>query len=615
VNRGRRVTPPSDAVMGAGEPAAPQSATLGDFTLRWPAARLLPLAVVVGACAAGLALGLLDLIGLITHLAYDGTVGTSLVAPSLHHLGWLTVFVPVAGGLVVGLMARFGSEQIRGHGIPEAMQVILAGESNMQPRLAVLKPISSAVSIGTGGPFGAEGPIIVTGGAMGSIIAQLFRLSSIERRTLLVGGACAGMAAVFGTPVAAVLFGVELLMFEWRPRSFVPIAVAVTVADVVRNAMAAGGLLAAAPLFPVPPHGTFGAVAVGQAAVIGVLGGVLAIVLTALCYGFEDLFKKLPVHWMWWPAIGGLVVGLGGLIEPRALGVGYGVIGGTLAGKLAIGTLVAVLLVKLVIWSVSLGSGTSGGILAPLLMIGAAMGALVGHLYGGPVAPWALMGMAAVLSGVTRSPLTSVVFAFELTHDTGSLLPLLIGCAIAHFVSAASLKRSILTEKVARKGYHVMREYAVDHLEADFVRDVMLTHPLTAGTGDRAAEVLERIDASAPAAAQGSYPVTGDDGRVAGVVTRAQLLEGRDRAVGELMTPTRWTATPTETLRTVADRMADQGLEVLPVVSSPGPHPVVEGIITWRHLLESRRRARAMQLERVVVLHPWRPRRRPSVSP
>ena len=348
---------PSDSVMGAGEGSAEADRTLGDFTITWRTVQLLPLAVVIGILAAAVALGLLDLIGLITHVAYYGNVGISLVAPTFHHWGALAVAIPVLGGLAVGVMARFGSEQIRGHGIPEAMETILTGGSRVQPRLAVLKPISSAISIGSGGPFGAEGPIILTGGAVGSVLAQLFRLAAIERRTLLVAGSCAGMAAVFGTPVAAALFGVELLVFEWRPRSFVPIAIAVAVAEVVRNVFAGHHLMMATPLFPVPAHGAFSSVGVGESAIIGVAAGILALVLTTACYGAEDLFKKLPIHWMWWPPIGGLVVGLGGLIDPKALGVGYGVIGAELAGKLALASLALLLVVKLVIWSVALGLG------------------------------------------------------------------------------------------------------------------------------------------------------------------------------------------------------------------------------------------------------------------
>jgi CIC family chloride channel protein len=562
----------------------------GDFTITPRTVTLLPIAVVVGAVAAGVAVGLLDLIGLFTHIAYYGNFGDSLVPPR-NHWGWASFLIPVAGGLVVGLMARFGSEQIRGHGIPEAMETILIKGSSVQPRLALLKPVSSAVSIGSGGPFGAEGPIILTGGAIGSVLAQLFRLAAIERRTLLVAGACAGMAGVFGTPVAAALFGVELLVFEWKPRSFVPIGVAVVTAAVVRGVLAAHRLINPAPLFPVPPHGSFGALQVSEAAAIGIVCGVLAVVLTASCYGAEDAFKRLPIHWMWWPAIGGAVVGLGGLIDPRALGVGYPVIGDELAGRMAIGALLLLLGCKLVMWSVALGSGTSGGILAPLLMMGAAVGGVVGHLFGGSPATWALLGMAGALAGVTRSPFTSIVFAFELTHDTGSLLPLMAACILAHLVSTLVLRRSILTEKVARKGYHVMREYAVDQLESVFVREVMLTDVLTVEPDARCASLALRIETDPAVRRQRLYPVIDGSGQMVGVVGWSDVADHRgddSRRVADVAHTAVISASATETLRSVADRMAEYTLAALPVVDPVGGELV--GVVTYFELLTGRRR-------------------------
>ena len=596
---------PADAVGGADRrPALGPERVLGDFTLGTEVVRLLPLSVVVGILSAGVALGLLDLIGLFTHLAYYGHVGLRLVPPSTARFGAATVAIPVVGGLVVGLMARFGSERIRGHGIPEAMETILIGGSRVEPRLALLKPISSAVSIGSGGPFGAEGPIILTGGALGSVLAQFFHLTAIERRALLVAGACGGMAAVFGTPVAAALFGIELLVFEWKPRSMVPIAVAVTVADAIRNVFATHHLIGAAPLFPVPPHGAFSGLGVAEAATVGLAGGGLAWVLTTSVYGAEDAFKRLPIHWAWWPAIGGLVVGLGGLIEPRALGVGYASIGDELAGRIAIGGLVALLLVKLVIWSVALGSGTSGGILAPLLIMGAALGGLMGHGLSGPVSSWALMGMAATLAGVTRSPFTSVVFAFELTHDTGSLLPLLIACALAHLVSTLVLRRSILTEKVARRGFHVMREYAVDPLEALFVREVMTADLYTVGPESSAGELRVRLEADPAVRRQRLYPVVGDSGVMVGVIASSDLHrpEGtRPAEIAELMHADVVVAYPDETLRSVADRMATHHLGALPVVERHGS-PRVAGMVSTFDLLAARRRLLEEERQRAQAL-------------
>jgi CIC family chloride channel protein len=596
---------------GALRGASTAERSLGDFSLGWRAWRLVVLSLVVGAVSAGVALGLLDLIGLFTHLFYYGRPGAGLVQPSLHHLGVLSVFIPIGGGLAIGAMAYWGSERIRGHGIPEAMETILVGGSKVEPRLAVLKPISSAISIGTGGPFGAEGPIILTGGAFGSLIAQFFHLSASERRTLLVAGACGGMAAVFGTPVAATVFGVELLVFEWKPRSMVPIAAACAVAELVRNVLAAHHLILAAPLFPVPPHGAFSTIAVAAAAAVGLAGGVLAWVLTAAVYGAEDAFKRLRIHWAWWPAIGGAVIGLGGLIDPRALGVGYASISAELAGHIALGGLATLLIVKLVIWSVGLGSGTSGGILAPLLIMGAAMGGLMAPvLPGGSSATWALLGMAATLSGVTRSPLTGIVFAFELTHDTGSLLPLLVACAAAHLLSTTVLKRSVLTEKVARRGFHVVREYQVEPLEALFVREAMLTDLVTATT-QTAIPTLRTQHLSSPLARrQRLYPIIDEHRALQGVVLPSDLLDiqpdqPKPLMIEDIARTDVIVAYPDETLRAVADRMAEHWIGALPVVERDTT-PRLVGVITefdllkarHRQLVEERQRERVLRLRR-----------------
>jgi H+/Cl- antiporter ClcA len=605
---------PEDSVGGADErPTLGAERTLGDFTTGVEVLRLLPLAVVVGALAAGVALGLLDLIGLITAGAYYGRLGTALVEPSTRLLGPASIAVPVVGGLIVGLMARFGSERIRGHGIPEAMETILIGGSKAEPRLAVLKPVSSAVSIGTGGPFGAEGPIILTGGAVGSVLAQFFRLSAIERRALLVAGACGGMAAVFGTPVAAALFGIELLVFEWKPRTMVPIAVSVAVADTIRGVFARHGLIRAAPLFPVPSHGAWPLTGVAEAAAVGVVAGVLAWVLTGAVYGAEDLFKRVPLHWAWWPAIGGLVIGLGGLVDARALGVGYATIGDELSGRIALGGLALLLVVKLVIWSAGLGSGTSGGILAPLLMMGAALGGILAHVFGGAATGWALVGMAATLAGVTRSPFTSVVFAFELTHDVGSLLPLLVACTLAHLVSVLVLRRSILTEKVARRGFHVMREYAVDPLEALFVREVMLPVVHTLAPDVRASELRRILQHDPAVRRQRLYPVLADGAGMVGVVGQSDLVlpDGDDdRPLSALMHRSVVTAYPDETLRVVADRMAEHQVGAVPVVERAKPRAVV-GIVTSVELLAGRRRQLEEERVRQQALSLWG-RGRPS---
>ncbi|HEU4977410.1 MAG TPA: chloride channel protein, partial [Solirubrobacteraceae bacterium] len=504
-----------------------------------------------------------------------------------------------------------GSERIRGHGIPEAMETILLRGSRMEPRLAVLKPLSSAISIGSGGPFGAEGPIIVTGGAVGSIAGQLLDLTAAERRALLVAGAAGGMTAVFGTPLAALLLGVELLLFEWRPRSAVPVAVAAAVAEVCREALAAHGLLPHAPLFPLPHVSTavLPAAVAGGALVVGIASGALAWLMTRAVYAAEDAFMRLPLHWAWWPALGGVVVGIGGLIDPRVLGVGYTTIADEIAGRLAIGALVLLLVFKLIVWAVALGSNTSGGILAPLLMLGAAVGALLGHLLpGAPAGTYAVLGMAAALAGVTRSPLTSIVFALELTHDVGALLPLLIACTVAHLASVLALRRSILTEKVARRGYHVNREYEVDPLQALFVRDVMATDVLTIEPDTEVGELHARLPEGSPERRQRLYPVLDAAGRLAGVLPWSDVVATRYARVeidaGELARPP-VVAFADETLRDAADRMVAGGHGVLPVVEREAADRLV-GLVSQFDLLRAHERVLVEERRRERPLAPRR---------
>ncbi|HET7588619.1 MAG TPA: chloride channel protein [Solirubrobacterales bacterium] len=522
---------------------------LGDFNVASRVLLIAALALPIGAVGAGLAWVLLRLIGLITNVVFYGRFETALVAPGAgHHSPLLLLLAPVAGGLVIGLVARYGSEKVRGHGIPEALESILTSGSRVQPRVAILKPLSSAIAIGTGGPFGAEGPIIMTGGAFGSIFAQLLHLTADERKTLLVCGAAAGMAATFNAPLASVLLAVELLLFEWRPRSFIPVVAAVAVATVLRVPLLGGGAI-----FPAPAGQLhLDAAAYALCILAGALAGALALLATSLVYLSEDAFGRLPIHWMWWPAIGGLVVGLGGLVVPQALGVGYDVIGSELNGSIALELIVGILIVKTLIWSLSLGSGTSGGVLAPMLMIGGALGGLEATVFPQVAAGfWPLVGIAGVLGGLMRSPLTGVLFAIELTHRYEALLPLLMGATSAYAISVLFLRRSVLTEKIARRGIHINREYSVDPLEVLFVGDVMSDGGLVA--------------AAAPAEGP---PVYADD-----------------------------------TLRHVAYVMAESGRTVLPVVErSDGARPV--GSIGLEQLLAGRLRDLKEERHRSRPLRP-----------
>jgi len=454
----------------AHEPRGLPTVEPGDFTAT---PRLILLALIgcgLGVLSAYLSVWLLTLINACTNLFFFQRLSTAPASPANHTLGPWVILVPVAGSLIIGLMARFGSEKIRGHGIPEAIESILIKGSRVEPKVAILKPLSAAISIGSGGPFGAEGPIIMTGGAFGSLIAQFFHLSSAERKTLLVAGAAAGMSATFATPLAAVLLAVELLLFEWKPRSFIPVALASATAAATRRYLVGVG-----PLFSVVADSIIKGTALFAGCVLTrIASGVLSLLLTRAVYASEDAFQRLPVHWMWWPILGGLAIGIGGLIFPAALGVGYDIIGGLLQHPVPLHDLLGILLVKSSIWAIALGSGTSGGVLAPLLMMGGALGGLEA-LFLPDFGPgfWPLIAMGAILGGTMRSPFTGVVFALELTHAVNVLLPLLVAVTLAHAVTVLTLRRSILTEKVARRGFHLSREYEVDPLEIVFVREVM----------------------------------------------------------------------------------------------------------------------------------------------
>jgi H+/Cl- antiporter ClcA/CBS domain-containing protein len=601
---------PSDAVIGTDfRTTAGGERKLGDFTTPASLLKLVPLTLLVGIAGAFVALLLVWMIGFLTNVLYYQRIDFHLTSPLDNTLGALGILIPVLGGVLVGLMARYGSERIRGHGIPEAMETILVGGSKVEPRLTVLKPLSSAISIGTGGPFGAEGPIILTGGALGSVIAQFVRLSAIDRRCLLVAGAAAGMSAIFGTPIAAVLLGVELLLFEWKPRSMILAGIASGVADAVRHWFVYRGWMHPEPLFPVPSaHFTGMWAGLLDATILGIAGGLCAWLLTKAVYGAEDAFKKLPIHWVWWPAIGGLLIGVGGLIEPRSLGVGYDTIRAELAGSLALGTLISLFVVKLLIWAIGLGSGTSGGILAPIIMMGAAIGGMLGLvLPGGTAADWAVLGVVGALSGVTRSPFTSMVFAVELTHDMDLFLPLLVTATIAYLISVLILKRSILTEKVARRGFHVLREYTVDSLDVVFAREVMATQVLNLHPGLTLPEVEALLQQSSKMRYQRLLPVVDEQDRLLGVVPWQDVVEraisgNLEGKVEDIMRTAVVVTYPDESLRGVADLMATHNVGVLPVVERASPHRLL-GLITQYNLLRAHERMLVEERKREQVLH------------
>jgi len=575
---------------------------LGDFTTTLRVIPIVALATVIGLFAAAVAVALLKLIGLFTNLFFFQRFDTTLVSPAGHHLGLWAIFVPVVGGLIVGLMARYGSERIRGHGIPEAIEAILIGGSRVEPKVAALKPISAAISIGSGGPFGAEGPIILTGGAFGSLVAQFFHLTSSERKTLLVAGAAAGMSATFAAPVAAVMLALELLLFEWKPRSVIPVTLASVAAMMARRR-----LLGMGPLFTVAPHPTFiGGEGILALVAAGLLAGLLSAILTRAVYASEDAFARLPIHWMWWPAIGGLAIGIGGAILPQALGVGYDIIDAEVHGTLPMRIILGLLVVKSVIWAFSLGSGTSGGVLAPLLMIGGALGGIETLYFPAEgIGFWPLISMGAILGGAMRSPITGVIFVLELTHDVNLLVPLLLAAMIAHGMTVLTLRRSILTEKISRRGYHLSREYSIDPLEIIFAREVART-AVVALPADASRHEVSALLAphDAERRLQRLYPIIDGSRRLVGVITRSGLYRWLETNSGDSLSDVTHrkpiVAFADEPLRVIAYRMAESGLTRLPVVSRRDR--TLTGMLALSDLLTARSRILEAEQRRERVL-------------
>ena len=552
-------------------------------------------ALIVGTGGALGAWLLLRAIAVATNLFWFGRLSAAPAAITDNMLGIGVIAVPVIGSLIVGVMARYGSERIRGHGIPEAIEAILYGESRLSPKVAVLKPLSSAISIGSGGPFGAEGPIIMTGGAIGSLFAQLFHLSAAERKTLLVAGAAAGMTAIFGTPMAAILLAVEVLLFEWKPRSFVPVVIAVLISLLWRPVLIESG-----PLFPVHHAVELTPVLIGIALGMGAIAGVQATLLSALLYRIEDMFGRLPVHWMWWPAIGGLAVGIGGLLDAHVLGAGYESIRGLLDGSLAVRVALALLVVKAAVWLIALGSGTSGGVLAPLLMLGGALGFLLGQYLPGGSALWAMAGMAGTMSGAMRAPLTAALFAAELTGDF-AMLPLTIAASVgAYAVSVLLMRRSILTEKIARRGRHVLQEYTVDPFDFLQAGQVMTREPQTLeGTMSIGAVVAF----FAGQAAHRSYPVVDKEGRLIGLVSRSDALRWQvdgapvQATLAEVLSDASQPyGTPDDPISRIADMMVDAGIGRIPIVE-PASSRVI-GIVARQDLLKLRSVHRGAEVAR-----------------
>lgn len=561
------------------------------------------LAISAAVVVSGIAKLLVHLINLITNISFHGQFSIAPASPATHHYGPWVILVPALGGVAVGLMALYGSKAIRGHGIPEAMEQILTNQSKIRPSITYLKPLSSAISIGTGGPFGAEGPIIATGGALGSSLGQILRISSYERKILLAAGATAGMSAIFGSPIAAIFLAIELLLFEFSPRSILPVALAC-----ITGAAGHHFLFEPGPVFPAPVIATPGNEALLMYSIMGIFVGLLAAGVTKAVYLIEDGFEHLPIHWMWWPAIGGVAVGVVGYFAPATMGVGYDNITGLLSGRMTMNVIISLCLLKFISWAIALGSGTSGGTLAPLLTIGGATGALMGiglnlmfpHA-GINVSLAALVGMSAMFAGASRALLTSIIFAVETTQQSHALLPLLAACIGSYLVSYFLMEHTIMTEKIARRGVKTPHEYEPDILDKLKVNQVWQEQS-TIISCDATIEEARNWLLNNKDQQQNYYIIADEAGNFKGIVSSSNLFSLHHNTVakiGSMIKRKPFAVTSEDTLKIAVEMMARENLDVLPVINATDAK--IAGILSYKDIL-SAYRERSMEHHEAITI-------------
>ena len=482
-------------------------------------------ALLIGLIGGLVAEGLLELIYLFTNLCFYGKLSFAITSPEHNHLGLWVIAVPTIGGLIVGLMVHYWEPTLKGHGIPEAMEAVLFSHSRMRLRVAFLKPLATALAIGTGGPFGAEGPIIQTGAAVGSLFGQAVGLTPYYRRVLLASGAAAGMAATFTAPLAGILVAVELLLFELRARSFIPVSLAAAVATGVRI-----HFVGWAPLFPMPAYKLTGMNELWLFGVMGVLMGMVGIAMIRALFWVEDFFDHLPFKraLVWSPAIGAAILGVIGYFYPQVFGTGYDTIRDMLNNRLTPANLLGVSIAKFWALVISLGSGTTGGVFAPSLIVGGGIGGAYAigcehffpHLVSNP-AFYALAAMAGVFGGIARAPFTSIVFLFELSHNPNSLLPLIVCVMIADGFVRLFSRDSIMTGKLVKRGLIVLQDYSVPVLMRARIDEVMRKQFSTIQADVELRTILAKF---APENME-LLPVVEKDGTLLGIVEPHDLLK------------------------------------------------------------------------------------------
>ena len=545
------------------------------------------LSIAVAIAISFIAKMLIYLINIVTNLSFFGILDYSFHSPAVNSMGIWVIIIPAIGGLLVGIMALYGSKAIRGHGIPEAMEQILVNDSKIKPVLAFLKPVSSAIAIGTGGPFGAEGPIIATGGALGSTLGQLFKITSSERKVILASGATAGMSAIFGTPIAAIFLAIELLLFEFSPKTILPVALAC-----ITGAAGHHLLFDPGPVFPMADLLVPTNLDLSIYSFIGIIIGFLSLGLTKAVYFIEDVFEKLPIHWMWWPAIGGLAVGIIGYFAPNTLGVGYDNITSVLSGELSMTLLFSLFFFKFLSWAIALGSGTSGGTLAPLLTIGGACGAIAGSIVislfpesGLSIPMAALIGMSAMFAGASRAYLTSITFALEATMQSHALLPLLGACTASYLISLFFMENTIMTEKIARRGIYTPDSYEPDILRKLTVSQVIKSESLILGSDNTIKEVRSFFDRNP--ASEGYFLVVDPKGTFEGALAVADIYHSKlneDSTISSLVKKSSLFLRSDDSLGKAVELMSKENQELIPVLSAARKNTLL-GVLSYKDIL------------------------------
>jgi len=493
------------------------------------------LSVFIGIGAGFIAYAIRLLIGFITNLFFFGRINFELTSPQFEQLGLLVILLPALGGLVAGVMIRYGSQQASGDGISEAMESVLMHKSKIPPRTGIMKALSASFTIGLGEPFGPEGPIIQTGGALGSLLGQLTSVTATERRILVATGAGAGLAAAFGTPISGIFLAIELFTFEFRVKSLVPIAIASAIGGWMHIL-----LITPKPLFSTPGYAFGGLNLLPLYALLGALAGVVGVAMTRGLQHAEAGFDKLPIRQPWLPAVGGLLVGGISFFVPQILGAGYDVISAILAGKIAVTLALIILVSKAVAWIVALGSRTSGGTLAPLFMIGSSLGLVFGwgvvSLFPGiGVSPgvFAIVAMAAVFGTMTRAPYTSIVFAIEATENYQGVLPVIVTVVIAELVGEYLMEDSMVTHKMTKQGFRIRHIYEYNPLRQKQVDKIMVP-PVTVNAKEKVLDLYKKIIDPADDLSKMKRLIVVKDDKAIGVVDRTQLYQGASTADREM---------------------------------------------------------------------------------